>query len=301
VADLLGEALRSLRAQTVHDWEGVVVDDGDPEVAKAFAPFAGDRRLRLLKTDNCGLATARNRAIAASRSPFLALLDGDDQLTPGYLEQMIPAIAADDGLAFVTCDAEMFGDPRFAGRRYSDAYPLKGAVTLNRVLRSEQAIFVASIIRRSALDEVGGFDGQLRSVEDLDLWIRLLARGWRGAVLPRPLVRYRRRPGSLSTQPQGMLAAARVVYRKAAVALKGRPERAAALAALERCERDLRWVEGEAAILSGDVDRGLWLLQGAEGRSGRWRLALPLMRRLPGLAAPLLGMRTRLPRPRGAP
>ena len=81
------------------------------------------------------------------------------------------------------------------GRLFSDLYALRGPVTLDGVVSRDVQIFVGSMIRRTALDQVGGFDGELRAVEDLDLWIRLLSAGWRAEIVPEPLARYRRRPG----------------------------------------------------------------------------------------------------------
>lgn len=298
VAHLLAETLASLQAQGFQDWEAVVVDDGAPDdVAAAFAPFAADRRLRLLRTDNRGLATARNRAIAVSSAPFIALLDGDDLYRPDYLARMMAAIEADAGLGFVSCDAIMFGDRRFAGRRYSEDYAMAGTVTLERVLDRDVSVLVASVIRRSAFDEVGGFDGALRSAEDLDLWIRLLAAGWRAAILPDALVRYRRRSGSLSTQPRGMIAASVQVYRKAAASLTGRAEAEVARRLLAHYTERLRWIDGQSAVLRGEVPAGLRQLAGAERLSPRWRLALWVMRLAPWSAGSLMRLRSRLPRP----
>lgn len=292
LAHLLGEALASLQAQHFQDWEAVIVDDGAPDdVVGAFAPFADDKRFHLLQTDNGGLATARNRAIAASSAPFIALLDGDDLYEPDYLERMLAAIQADNGLGFVSCDAMMFGDRRFAGRRYSDCYAMAGPITLERVLSRDVAVLVASIIRRSAYDAVGGFDGALRSAEDLDLWIRLLSTGWRGTTLLEVLVGYRRRPGSLSTQAKGMLSASVQVYEKAASSLADRPEAEVARRHLARHRQHLLWIEGQEAVLRGEVSLGLRQLAGAEQRSLRWRLALSMMRRAPWLAGFLMTLR----------
>jgi glycosyltransferase involved in cell wall biosynthesis len=298
LAHLLGEALASLQAQNLRDWEAIVVDDGAPDdVAGAFAAFGGDPRFRLLRTDNGGLATARNRAIAAARAPFVSLLDADDLYEPTCLSRLLAAIQADPGLGFVTCDAILFGPEERTGRRYSDLYALHGPVTLEGVVSRKVQIFVGSIIRRTALDSVGGFDGGLRAVEDLDLWIRLLAAGWRGEIVPEPLARYRRRPGSLSSNDRNMLRAGRTVYRKAVDALEGRPEQAPARTVLTGLERELRWRDGEDLILMGQPMAGLRLLAGAEGRSRRWRLALRLMRRAPWLATALMRLRGRLPPP----
>jgi glycosyltransferase involved in cell wall biosynthesis len=294
VADFLPATLASLQAQSFADFEAIVIDDGSPDdVAAAFAPFAGDRRFRLARTDNAGLATARNRAIALARAPFVALLDGDDLYAPTYLEKMLQALAADPGLGFVSCDAICFSEG-MREWRYGARYCTTGPMTLERVLSRDLAIFGSTTMRRAALAEVGGFDGALRAAEDLDLWIRLLAAGWRGALVPEPLVRYRRRAGSLSSDPRPMLTALCAVYRKAADGMQGEP-RAIAQERLAACEQELRWLEGEALVRRGEVAEGLPLLAGAERRSRRWRFALAIMRRAPALAPWLLRNRAQAP------
>src|SRR6188474_149247 len=88
VAHLLGEALDSLRAQSFTEWECVVVDDGArDDVAGAVAPYLADPRIRFLATDNGGVSTARNRAVATTSAPYIALLDGDDLYRPEYLDR----------------------------------------------------------------------------------------------------------------------------------------------------------------------------------------------------------------------
>jgi glycosyltransferase involved in cell wall biosynthesis len=56
-------------------------------------------------TDNGGLATARNRAIAVTSAPFIALLDGDDLYSPTIWKKCSRLIQADAALGFVSCDA----------------------------------------------------------------------------------------------------------------------------------------------------------------------------------------------------
>jgi glycosyltransferase involved in cell wall biosynthesis len=296
VAHLLGEALRSLQAQTFADWEAIVIDDGAPDdVASAFAPFANDERFRLLMTDNKGLATARNRAIGEARAPFIALLDGDDLYEPRYLERMVPTIEADPAVGFVCCDAMVFGKDEHPPRRYSSIYPMRGEISLGRVLDRSFVVFVATMIRRSALEDVGGFDAGLEACEDLDVWIRLLSAGWKAAFVAEPLARYRRRRGSMSSSERRMAMASCVLYEKACRALQGRAEQAVAAREFKAHTQRLRWLDGEALILSGDVAGGLLRLGDAGERSLRWRLGLGMMRRAPRLAAFLLRLRACLP------
>ena len=254
VASYLGEALASLVAQDWSDFEAIVVDDGQTvEVAQAFAPFATERRFRLLQTDNRGVATARNRGIAASRGRYVSFLDGDDRYLPSYLMAMIHRIESDSRLGFVSCDAVYFGGREPKGACYSQRYCIAGPHTLARVLARDTHVFTAVIARREALIQVGGFDDMLAAAEDLDLWIRLLAAGWSAAVLEQPLVQYRRRAGSLSSDQRRLLASSESLYRKQVAKLAGRPEQAIAKRMLRSCRRQLRRLDLEAAMRRGWV------------------------------------------------
>jgi len=298
VAHLVGDALRSLQAQTRGDWEAIVVDDGArDDVEGALAPFAGDPRIRLLKTGNGGLSVARNRAVAVARAEWVSLLDGDDLYEPHYVRTMLAAIEHRPEVDFLTSDATYFGADR-AGRLFSHYNRQSGPLTLGSVLRRDFNVFVGCTIRRAALRAIGGFDPGLRTAEDLDLWVRLLAGGYRGAYLPEPLVRYRRRAGSLSSDSRAMAAGTRAAYEKFVGLLAARPEQADARHVLARLDTEQAWQDGEALILEGKAGHGLTLMAGSERRSLRWQVAMPVMRRFPALARPLLQARHWLPRPR---
>lgn len=296
VAHLVADALHSLQAQTLADWEAVVIDDGAPDdVAGALQSFANDPRIRLIQTDNGGLPTARNRAIAASRAPLIALLDGDDMLEPDYLARMTAAVSASPDIGLVSCDATYFGDSR-VGERFSAYVPQEPPVTLARVLDRRFNIFITALFRREAFERAGGFDSSLRSAEDLDLWLRILADGWQAAYMPAPLARYRRRAGQMSGDTARLLAAEDQVYAAMEQRLGERPERAIATARRVEIAQSLAQIEGEALIRAGQARSGvarLWT-SGIARRSPRWAVILPLMTIAPFLALPLLRLRDRM-------
>lgn len=298
VAHLVGETLDSLIAQTFDDWEAIVVDDGAPDdVEGALARFGHESRIRLIKTDNGGLSVARNRAIAVARGELIALLDGDDLYEPTYLETMSAAILADPGLGFVTCDATYFGDSR-VGKRFSQHVPQIDPISLEKVLRREFNVFITSMIRRSAIDEVGGFNPELRSAEDFDLWLRIMERGWRAAYVNAPLSRYRRRAGSLSSQTQNLLRSVIRVYEMSEHRLSMRPEAAVAHEMRVKVQRDLACLEGEALVLAGRAREGMRrLIEGKPWtKSTKWYLAMPVLVAIPGVARPVLAARARFNR-----
>lgn len=99
VAAHVGACLASLRAQTLGDFEAIVVDDGstDDSLAAARAATRGDVRFRWLCQPNRGLSAARNAGLEAARGRFIAFLDSDDRLAPGYLARLHGALVAAGG------------------------------------------------------------------------------------------------------------------------------------------------------------------------------------------------------------
>ncbi len=297
LAHLVGQTIESILAQTYPHWEAIIVDDGaTDDVESAVQPYLSDTRFKLLRTDNAGLSTARNRAIAVASGSLIALLDGDDLYEPRYLELMTQAILADPGLGFVTCDATYFGASR-VGQRFSAHVPQIDPISLERVLRRDFNVFITSLIRREALVEAGGFDPALRSAEDFDLWIKIIERGWRAAYVNAPLSRYRRRADSMSANAARLLGAVINVYANAEKRLTGRPEAAVAREMRASVERELAVIEGEALVLGGEARAGLKRLREGEPwrRSLKWCVAMPLLA-VPGLARPVLAARARLNR-----
>jgi CDP-glycerol glycerophosphotransferase len=90
----LEECLQSLAAQTVEDFEAVLVDDGSTDASGAMAErfAAQDARFRVLRQANGGLSRARNAGIDAATGEFLAFLDSDDVLPPDAYERLLGAL-----------------------------------------------------------------------------------------------------------------------------------------------------------------------------------------------------------------
>jgi CDP-glycerol glycerophosphotransferase len=90
----LDDCLRSIRSQTVGDFEVVMVDDGstDGSVAIAERHVERDRRLRLVRQTNHGLGHARNTGVQAAEGEFLSFVDSDDCLPPDALELLLGAL-----------------------------------------------------------------------------------------------------------------------------------------------------------------------------------------------------------------
>lgn len=88
-APYVRRALDSIAAQTLSDFEVIVVDDGSTDGGASVVAGYGDARFRLVSQPNAGPGAARNTGIALARGEFIASLDADDEWLPTYLEESV--------------------------------------------------------------------------------------------------------------------------------------------------------------------------------------------------------------------
>ncbi|MGO4909635.1 glycosyltransferase [Pseudorhodobacter sp. W20_MBD10_FR17] len=90
VADYVAACIQSVRAQTLTDFDVILVDDGatDGSGEIALAAAAGDLRFRLIRQDNAGLGAARNTGLDHATGSYIAFVDSDDRIMPDYLMRM---------------------------------------------------------------------------------------------------------------------------------------------------------------------------------------------------------------------
>lgn len=298
-AAFIGNTMASVVAQTFTDYEIIVVNDASPdtpEMERALAPYR-DRIICIVLEQNRGLAGARNAGIRVARGRYIALLDSDDEWEPTYLAEQVAIMESVPSLAVLYPNARIVGDHPHAGRTFMDVCPSHGEPTFRSVLTQKCNVFVGVLARREALLRVGLFDESLRSVEDFDLWLRLLASGARMGYHRRVLVRYRKRRDSLSANPIWMAQRVVQVLDQLAARLDVAPDDRAAIAerqAYFRAMLDL--AEGKHAFFRLETDAALEHLERANDffKSRRLRLVCALMRTFPGVLLRVYRLRDRL-------
>lgn len=287
-AHVIHETIASLQAQDFGDWEAIVVDDGSPDdMRSALACFADDPRIQVHHFENAGVSAARNRGIARAQGKYIAFLDSDDRLEPSYLREMSAALDADPGLAFVCCDATMFGVPHREGRRFSEFEPQVPPITFERVLKRQFNVLIAVMVRADTLRAAGGFAEDLAAGEDFDLWLRIIGSGGRAAYIAKPLVWYRRRAGSLSNTSEKFRLSVAEVYRRAGERLPaGDPLKEHCRTVQGKVLARLDLIRGRTALAEGRTEEARRYITGAASVLDlpRWRLMLGLMRVSPRLA-----------------
>ena len=207
-AATLPVALDSLLSQTMADFEVVAVDDGSqdstPIVLREYA--ARDPRIRPLFQEPGGIVTSLNRAASASRSPYLARMDGDDLSLPDRLALQAKLLDEKPNLGLASCLVRYGGD-REANLGYAlyvdwtNSLTTPKDISLNRFVESPLP-HPSVLFRRELLDR-HGFYREGDFPEDYELWLRLLDRDVAMAKVPKELLVWNDPPDRLSrTDPR---------------------------------------------------------------------------------------------------
>lgn len=170
--EFIVETVESVFAQTYEDYEVIVVNDGSPDDTEVvLRPYIEAQRIRYLWQENEGVAAARNAGLALARGEWIAFLDDDDLWPMDKLEWQAPCLESSNAV-MVGGLCSLFGDA--TDRKMlltSDGFE---AFTTPDLFKSNPFGSPGqTLIRKSALDQIGGFDPSIWGVDDMDLWIRL--------------------------------------------------------------------------------------------------------------------------------
>ena len=186
----LNEALASVAAQTLPDWELIAIDDGStdgtPGILHEFADR--DSRVRVIAQQPLGLVAALNRGLAEARAPLLARLDADDRALPQRLDRQLRHLNAHPDVGLLGSWARKI-DERGATRGILRPATEPDALALG-LLQGNPFVHSSVIFRTELVRRLKGFRPAFRAAEDYDLWLRL-AETARLANLPEVLVEYR--------------------------------------------------------------------------------------------------------------
>jgi GT2 family glycosyltransferase len=286
-AAYVGETLASLFAQTFTDFEALVINDGSPDthaLEHALKPYRD--RVVYIRQENRGLAGARNAGLRVARGRYIALLDSDDLWEPEYLQVHVRMLEADPSLDVVFPDARNFGDTPDAGRTAMEMSPLSGEITWRRLVAQECYVWGGVTMRAATVAALGGFDEDLRSSEDYDLWLRILRRGGRIGYHRNVLAHYRRRDTSLSANLERMFEHHLRIWDK----LEQLPdldeeERQLIVAQRRHTHASIQLTRGREAFFAGDVPAAVEALTEANqlARSAKLALVIAGIRIMPGV------------------
>jgi hypothetical protein len=189
----IAEAIRSILAQTLGDFEFIVVDDGSTDGSRAVVDGIDDSRLRVITQQNAGLVGALNRGIEEASHEYVARMDHDDVSHPERLACQVAALDAAPAVALVASCYAVIGD---AGVQRVEHLPSAPGALARQLFFRNVVPHGGAMFRRSVVLRLGGYR-QVSPCEDYDLWTRVLE-DHEVASVPRILFGYRLSAGGMS-------------------------------------------------------------------------------------------------------
>lgn len=206
----LPDAVNSILRQTFTDFEFIIINDGSTDGSGTWLESLTDPRIRIVQQDNLGLTKSLNRGLSMARGEFIARMDADDVSLPGRLERQLQEFQADAELVLLGSEVMMTsadGDP--AGKR---GHALEHAEIRRQLLMGMGGALTHPVVMYplSAIKQIGLYDERFRTVQDLDLYLRLSEVG-KMRNLPETLLYWRQHSSSVNhTQSDSWVAMQRM-------------------------------------------------------------------------------------------
>ncbi|MBK6626062.1 MAG: glycosyltransferase family 2 protein [Flavobacteriales bacterium] len=196
-------AVRSVLAQTLTDWELIIVDDGSTDGTASVIDAFDDPRIIALHKPNGGIGSARNKALEVASGTYLCFLDADDVMPRRSLEARVAEFLKDPGLGMVdgrvrVMDATLESERRvFMPQRTDDAFH-------ELITFSGRCFMGPSWMLRWDLDRNLRFEEGITHAEDLFFFLRF-CKGRRYGFTKEDILFYRRTGhSSMTTNLEGM-------------------------------------------------------------------------------------------------
>ena len=216
-AKTLPRAVNSVLGQTFSDFELIIINDGSTDdTSRVLKDFEDHESVFIYNRPHCGCAQSRNFGLSKARGQFVAFQDSDDQWLPTMLEQTSNCLRQLDQSVAV-CYSNMI-KVRNNGREILHAAPesISKGELVNKDTLDYQVWKIgiqSTLIRRSAVQAVGGFDNSLSRYIDLELFIRL-SQQFDFVHLPQALVRYFASKNSITRDHNAKLSARSYLTKK---------------------------------------------------------------------------------------
>lgn len=191
-ATTLPDAIESILAQTVTDWEWILCDDASSDdtytVAKEYADKHPGKFVLIRNEQNMGLNYTLNRCLERAKGKYIARMDGDDLCSPNRFEEELRCLENNPDITIVSTDMEFFDETGTWGRISHPEFPEN-----NDFVAGSPFCHAPCMVRKEAYDAVGGYsvDKKLLRVEDYHLWIKMYAQGFKGRNIPKSLYQMR--------------------------------------------------------------------------------------------------------------
>ena len=198
-ADYLAESIDTILAQTLPDFEFLIINDGSKDGSQAILDdyAARDARIHVVQQENMGLAATLNKGLAMARADLVARQDQDDLSAPDRLARQLAWMQSHPDCVLLGTRARIWADRTPTDRTHD--HPTSNAVLKLDLLFNNPFVHSSVMLRRRQVLDLGGYstDRNRQPPEDYELWARI-GRSARVANLPERLLVYREAAQSMS-------------------------------------------------------------------------------------------------------
>lgn len=219
--DYIKSTYESIVAQTMEEWEWIIVDDSSTDNTVEIILSFHDPRIKLIQWEfNTGnLSILRNKGVEMSNGNFLAFLDGDDICEPERFNLQLSLFEQHPEVMWCHSNVRILEEETSKILLRQDPLPdreIFAAEEAFALLARKNSVCISSVMmKKKAFIEVGGFDESFNRCEDIDLWLRLCANDFPMGYISTPLLQYRvRKSGLFSSKNLEYLNRNFDVYRK---------------------------------------------------------------------------------------
>ena len=224
----IAHTLQTVLQQTFQAFEIVIVNDGSTDNSVTEVEKIRDKRIRLIQQANAGVSAARNRGIAEARYDLIAFLDADDEWKPEYLKTQYQLFQKYPECSVYACNYEFRNSEGTVTPTIIRKLPFTGEDgVLSNYFEvascSHPPICSISImVKKEAIQNVGGFPVGIKSGEDLLTWARLAVK-YKIAYYKSPLVTFNVEGYAISEKPKRIPAETDIVGKELSQLLKKYP------------------------------------------------------------------------------
>lgn len=186
--ETLSEAIECILAQTYSNWELILCDDGSKDntydVANEYKKNYPDKIILIRNEKNSGLNYTLNHCLKYATGEFVARMDGDDRCVPERFEKQVNFLQQHGEFDIVSSTMKMFDENGEWGETTAIECPMPGDV-----VATSPICHAPVMMRKECMDAVNGYtvDKRMLRVEDVNLWIKLYAAGFRCYNIQEPL------------------------------------------------------------------------------------------------------------------
>lgn len=169
----IANTIQSVLSQTFQDFEIVVVNDGSTDSSAKIVEQINDPRIRLIHQKNQGVSAARNTGIREAKRVWIAFLDGDDLWKKNHLREIIKMMSIFPNERVYTTSFIFSNENNNDDIERSTNHIFKIENYFKEAFEKPIIWTSVAAVHKSCINNVGGFNTNLITGEDLDLWHRL--------------------------------------------------------------------------------------------------------------------------------